>query len=259
MAKTSLNLVDRAVAYFAPITAIKRAHARTVLNYYEAARPDRLRKGRRETGSGNDAVLRAGATLRQTARHLEQNYDLALGVLNTLVANVVGPNGIGVEPQPRNADGSINDALARQILELYKDWGLAPEVTKQHDWPSAQHMLARSWLRDGEVFSQMVSGLIPSLNHGTRVPFSIEMLEADFVPMDLNATAPTTIVQGVEINAWGAPTGYHVYKQSPIEGGSMLIGANATKRVPAERMLHLKNVHRIRQMQIGRASCRERV
>ena len=82
----------------------------------------------------NDAVLRAGATLRQTARHLEQNYDLALGVLNTLVANVVGPNGIGVEPQPRNADGSINDVLARDILELYKDWSLAPEVTKQHDW-----------------------------------------------------------------------------------------------------------------------------
>lgn len=42
-------------------------------------------------------MLRAGATLRQTARHLEQNYDLALGVLNTLVANVVGPNGIGVD------------------------------------------------------------------------------------------------------------------------------------------------------------------
>ena len=57
MAKPTLNLVDRAVAYFAPQTAIKRAHARTVLNYYEAARPDRLRKGRRETGSGNDAGI----------------------------------------------------------------------------------------------------------------------------------------------------------------------------------------------------------
>lgn len=243
-----LNLIDRTVAYFSPAAAIKRAHARTVLSYYEAARPDRLRKGRRETGSGNDAILRAGATLRQTARHLEQNYDLALGVLNTLVANVVGPNGIGVEPQPRNADGSINDALARNILDLYKDWSLAPEVTKQHDWPSAQRILARSWFRDGEVFGQMVSGLIPSLNHGTRVPFSLEMLEADFVPMDLNATSPATIVQGVEVNAWGAPAGYHVYKSNPIEGGSMLIGANQTKRVSASNMLHLKNVHRIRQM-----------
>ena len=242
------NFVDGLIEYFAPGMAMQRKQARKVLSYYEAAKPGTLRKGRRETGSGNDAVLRAGASLRQTARHLEQNYDLALGVLNTLVANVVGQNGIGVEPQPRNADGSINDVLARQILDLWKDWGLAPEVTKQHDWPSAQRILARSWLRDGEVFSQLVSGMIPGLNHGTRVPFSIEMLEADFVPMEMQATAPTQIVQGVEINAWGAPTGYHVYKSNPLESGSMLTGAGQTKRIPAERMLHIKNTHRIRQM-----------
>ena len=29
-------------------------------------------------------------------------------------------------------------------MELWKDWSLAPEVTKQHDWPSAQRLLARS-------------------------------------------------------------------------------------------------------------------
>ena len=101
-----------------PGAAIKRAHARTVLSYYEAAKPDRTRKGRRALGTANHEVMQAGATLRQTARHLEQNYDLALGVLNTLVANVVGPTGIGIEPQPRRADGSIDDALARQILAL---------------------------------------------------------------------------------------------------------------------------------------------
>ena len=248
MAKPTLNLFDRAYAYFAPVASIKRMHARSVLSYYEAAKPDRLRKGRRETGSGNDAVLRAGATLRQTARHLEQNYDLALGVLNTLVANVVGPNGIGVEPQPRNADGSINDELAREILELYRNWALNPEVTRQHDWPSTQRLLARSWLRDGEVLTQTLQGNIAGLEHGTRVPFSLEMLEADFVPMDLNTTAPALIVQGVQLNAWGAPVGYHVYKADPQHGGSLLTGMGQTKFVPAARMLHLKNVHRVRQM-----------
>lgn len=242
------NFVDGLVAYFAPKAALERAHARRVLNYYEAAKPDRLRKGRRETGSGNDAILRAGATLRQTARHLEQNYDLALGVLNTLVANIVGPHGIGVEPQPRKADGTIDDVLAREILELWKDWCCAPEVTKQHDWPSAQRLLCRSWMRDGEVLSQLVPGMVPSLQHGTRVPFSIEMLEADFVPMEMHATTPARVVQGIEINAWGAPTGYHVYKSNPLEATSLLTGAGQTKRVPAERMLHLKNVHRIRQL-----------
>lgn len=245
MAAKPPNLFDRAVAWLAPGAAVKRAHARQVLAYYEAARPDRLRKNRRAIGSANDEILQAGATLRQTARHLEQNYDLALGVLNTLVANIVGPAGIGVEPQPRKADGSIDDALARQILALYQDWCKTPEVTRQHDWPSAQRLLARSWLRDGEVFGQLVSGPVPGLVHSSAVPFSIEMLEADYVPQDLNTASPMQVVQGIALNAWGAATGYHVYKASPLDGLAL---STATKLVPADRMLHLKNVHRIRQL-----------
>lgn len=246
MAKSNSTLADRVVAWLSPVAALKRAQARTVLSYYEAAKPDRLRKGRRTTGSANDEVLRAGASLRQVARHLEQNYDLALGVLNTLVANVIGAAGIGVEPQPRRLDGSIDDVLAREIMELHKDWKKRPEVTGQHDWPSAERILARSWFRDGEVLAQMVSGLLATLDHGTRVPFSLELLEADFLPMNLNTTAPARIVQGVELNTWGAPVGYHLYKADPQEGGS-LVGAQ-TKRLGADRMIHLKTVTRIRQV-----------
>ena len=239
------NIIDRAVSWFAPGAAVKRAQARQVLAYYEAAKPDRLRKGRRATGSANDDVLRAGSSLREIARHLEQNYDLALGVLNTLVANVVGAGGVGIEPQPRNADGSINDDLARQILDLWKDWQTHPEVTRQHDWPSAQRLLCRSWLRDGEVFAQVITGLMPSLDHASKVPFSLELLEADYVPMQLQATAPATITQGIETNAWGAPVGYHVLREDPANATGF---TTRTKRIPADRMLHLKNVHRIRQL-----------
>ena len=61
--------------------------------------PGRLRKGRRAAGSANDDTLRAGASLRQIAPNLEQIYDLAPGVLNTLVSNVVGAYGVTIEPQ----------------------------------------------------------------------------------------------------------------------------------------------------------------
>lgn len=241
------TIADRVVSWFSPIAAVKRAHARTVLSYYEAAKPDRLHKNRRATGSANDDILRAGSNLRQIARHLEQNYDLALGVLNTLVNNIIGAHGIGIEPQPRNADGTINDGLARQILKLRKDWVRFPEVTRQHDWPSSERLLCRSWCRDGDVFAQLLSGLIPSLDHKSKVPFSIEMLEADFVPQDSNTTGQTTTVQGVELNAWGAPVAYRVYKQDPLAATS-LSGLSGTKRISADRMLHLKTAHRIRQV-----------
>ena len=125
------TLADRVVGWFSPEAAVRRAQARRVLAYFEAAKPDRTRKGRRETGGPNEAVMRAGMTLTQLARHLEQNYDLARGVLNALVVNTVGANGIGVEPQPRKADGTIDDVLARQILDLWLNWGEVPEVTRQ--------------------------------------------------------------------------------------------------------------------------------
>lgn len=244
------NLIDRIVEYVAPGAALKREHARRVLAYYEAAKADRLRKNRRETGSGNAAVARAGGSLRQQARHLEQNYDIALGVLNTLVANTVGPNGIGVEPQPRRADGSIHDEFARDLLNLYKDWCKRPEVTWCHDWSGAQRLLARTWFRDGEVFAQTVEGNGAFLDHGTRVPLSLEMMEPDLVPIELSAggIGNGRIEQGVEINAWGRPVAYHVLKAFPGEAAISLAAAGQTKRIDAGRMLHVATRHRIRQL-----------
>ena len=55
-------------------------------------------------------------------------------------------------------------------------------------------------------------------------------------------------MQGIELNAWGAPTAYHVYKANPLEGSAgVMFGSSDTKRLPASAMLHLKNVVRIRQ------------
>lgn len=242
-----LNALDRAIALVAPRVALRRAQARQALAYYEAANPGATRKGRREASSGNVAMQRAGTSLREQARHLEQNHDLVMGALSALVANTIGPSGIGVEPQPRMADsGEIHAELAEQLAELYRDWCRRPEVTWQHDWPSAQRLMARSWFRDGEVFGNLVQGTAAFIDHGTRVPLSIEMLEADYVPMVLMGTAPV-IIQGVEINAWGRPVAFHVYKQHPADVAGFA-AAGATKRVSADTMLHVATRLRVRQV-----------
>jgi lambda family phage portal protein len=72
------------------------------------------------------------------------------------------------------------------------------------------------------------------------------MMEPDFVPMDFQSTSPV-ISQGIEINAWGRPVGYHVYRQDPA-GVSGLLNQSGLKRIEAARMLHLANRHRIRQL-----------
>lgn len=227
-------------------TVIRWQGGKPVGAYYEAGKKSPLQKQRKETGSGDTAVLRAGVSIREQARHLDQNHDIAKGALNTLVQNVVGPNGIMVEPQPRRRDGSIHDEFARQILREYLNWCERPEVTWQHDWASAQRIAGRSWLRDGECLAQHVAGNIASLDHGTRVPYSIELLEADLLPLTLNENGDRRIVQGVELNEWSRPIAHHILKQHP--GDFRLYSTSAkTKRVPADRIMHIKLIERIGQ------------
>lgn len=233
--------LDRAIAAVAPHWGLKRAQARTLLRLYEAAQPSRYRKQRADNASGDATTRRAGAPLRALARHLDQNHDLACGLLTTLCDRIVGPTGIAVEPQPRTRDGAIHDELAKAQAAVWEAWGRQPETTKEHSWASAEWLLCLAWLRDGEALLQVLEGAVPFLEHGSRVPLSLELLEADYLA-DLDDER-LGITQGVERDAWGKPRAFHLYKTHPGDYGWRL----DTKRVPAERIIHVKSVRRFRQ------------
>ena len=168
-------------------------------------------------------------------------------MLSVLVANIVGPNGIAIEPHPRRKDGTIHLEFANAIRGLYRDWCKRPEVTWSHDWASAQRIAARSWIRDGEFLAQYITGTGPTINHGTRVPFSIELIESDFLPFTHNSYENPVIFAGVERNTWGKPIAYWVYKQHPGDIFRIPVQLSDLKRVPSDRMLHPKLVDRIGQ------------
>ncbi len=246
MKRSLLNPFDRLVAYFNPSAGLLRVNARRVLNQYEAATPSRLRKSSRDQRSPDLQVQQGARALRILARNLEQNHDLARGALRVLVNNVVGPNGIGIEPQPRKKDGTIHTDYAKALRGAWRDWCLCPEVSQRLHWAKVQRMMARTWFRDGEAFTQSLIGQIPSLNHGTRVPFSIEMFEADMIPMDYE-DLEKNIRQGIQRNAWGKPTGYYVWKNFPNDRLT-LTRSSDLKYIEASRMLQLASVDRIGQM-----------
>ena len=215
--------------------------ARTVSARYEL----KTHRSNGDTRDGNVTLNEVGAKLRQYARHLDQNHDLAHGALDRLTQFVVGPNGIGIEPQPRTKAGEVHADFAAQLLEAWRDWCQFPDVTWEHDWPSCQRLLCRSWLRDGESLVSLVRGFRPDLDHGTRVPLSIEMLEADFLPFhNTDLYGPNRILNSVELNGWNRPIAYWIFKQHP---GGMLRTDYALKQVPSDSILHLKLVDRIGQ------------
>lgn len=212
---------------------------------YEGAKPSKQRRRRTDNSAPNVLVGNSAAALRAHARALERDHDICRGALRVMVNSVVGPGGIAVEPQPRRADGSIHTEYATALREAWRKWQRKPEVTGRYRWPLAQRMAVYTWLRDGEMFAQKLLGPVPFLKHGSNVPLSLELFEADFVPLDYDDLG-RNIRQGIQSNAWGEATNYLVYKGDPRDGMSFA-SAQALKTIPAERMMQLASFDRLHQ------------
>jgi len=240
-----MNLIDKAIFSVFPGWGLKRHQAREVYGAYEAAKPNRLHKKRGDDLSGEEVTGQSARPLRKIARDLEQNNDLARGVLSCLVNNVVG-TGILTDPQIKNNDGSLATEVNEQLLTLFDEWSWQPEVTHELSWPGVQRLAARSWFRDGEIFTQKVSGEVRGLSHASLVPYSLEMIESDLCPDDSQITKKD-YRYGVKINNWGQVISYLLYKNHP--GNRYLYSANdtQTKEIEAKNLVHLKTTERVRQ------------
>lgn len=243
----TIDVLERAISAVSPRWAESRSRSRMhVMSWnqaYEAAEPGRLRKRTQDFGSGNAAAGGSAEAIRSQARHLDRNHDIVVNGLNTLTQNVIGPTGIGIEPQPHDANGDVNESVVEQLQDLQQDFSRTPEVTRTHDYASMQRLSARTLFRDGEVFRQDLVGPVRYLDHGHRVPYSVEMIEPDLVPFGINDPS-RNIVNGVECNAWGRAIAYHMYKQHPGDPNAYL---PPTKRVSADMIHHAKLIDRIGQ------------
>jgi lambda family phage portal protein len=243
---STLNLFER----WFPQWGLKRQRARNVLSHskrlYDAAKYGPFYGAPIGGSLSGDAVMAATADkLRSNARLLDENHDLAVGVLNTLVDNIVG-DGIQIEPMIRT--GTRQPELAprvnAEVRRLWADWWRNAEVTREYPGNTVERLACLSWLRDGEVLMRHWQG-----NGGppavSAIPYSVQLLEADYLPF---TDFDTGNVQGVEKDAFGRPVAYHLYKVHPGNSGRGLFAPNMdTERVDADRITHLKNTRRIRQ------------
>ncbi|HCS4064928.1 TPA: phage portal protein, partial [Salmonella enterica] len=215
---------------------------RAVIKAYEAAIPTRTHKIKRENRNANQLNQIAGKSLREQARWFDNNHDLVVGALDKMEERIIGAKGIIVEPQPLTVAGMLNQELAEQIRTRWAEWSVSPDVTGQYTRPVLERLLLRTWLRDGEVFSQMVAGKMPGLEPVAGVPFWLEAMEPDYVPMEKTDSA-NNLIQGIYFNDWQRPKSYIVCKSWPGFATAMV----ATKLIDAENMLHLKFTRRLNQ------------
>lgn len=238
-----MNVLDRAISVFSPSWAAERVRSRGVLAAYEAALPSRTHKAKKSHGNADRNVRSAKRSLTAQARHLEENSDFVDGLFNTLVNNVVGQHGISVEPMPLRYDGTVHQEFAEKLRKAHSEWSLKCDSTGTMSRPELSRLVCRTWLRDGECFGEHILGDVPNFKHPSGQKYSIQALEPDFIPFDMDLVS-LAVSQGIERNLWGQPIKYHAYLYHPGDSG---VFGTQTRAIPADKMMHIKLVKRLHQ------------
>lgn len=181
-------------------------------------------------GSINTLSIPQIRTLRNRSRAAERNDGYALSILAKRVSNLIGT---GICPRPQIADADLREAMNL----LWEDWVDDADADGITDFYGMQALAARMVERDGECFGRFRPR---RPEDGLAVPLQVQLLAADFVPLDKNERARNgnEIKAGIEFNAIGKRVAYWMYRRHP--GSFDLTGQmNQLVRVPASEVIHI--------------------
>lgn len=201
---SKFNLADRVVGYFNPKAGLERMHNRTLINKYQAAlpaNPHTKKRNPRSTSKANQ-LNKDAKSLRQRARHMDENTPFVTAILDEFCANVVGPNGIMIEPQPLDKAGNVHTEFARQINEWFELFSLKQNIDGEHSRAETEWLACRTWLRDGEVFARYYMGYHPEIDYPSGTPFGVQPFEPDYVPVNISEPE-RGVYEGIRRNKLG--------------------------------------------------------
>lgn len=224
-----VNFLDRVIGWWSPDAGLRRRRSRSLLAraYEGAARTDGWRP-RRAGASANTDHAADARELRIRARALVQNVPYIARALQALVSATVGT---GIEPRFDGADATI-------LNPLWAQWGRVADADGIFDINGLEAAAYRAMVQDGEVLIRRRTRR-PSDN--LPVPLQLQLLEIDWLDTSKNSANRTgnTIINGVEYDALGKPTGYWLFEQHPGESRGWFGRAGASKRVDAADIIHL--------------------
>lgn len=179
--------------------------------------------------------------LRDRSRDLVRNNDYARSAQRAITNNVVG-QGVSMQASVKMRRGNRMDDQTNAAIEAAwskwkrKQYCHTAGILSFHD---IERQLIDAMPESGEIFVRKVRQAFG----GGRVPFALEIIEADRLDVDKNEMADKTgneVRMGVERDDWGRPVAYHFKQDHP---GDYPFGANAvankTIRVPASDVIHL--------------------
>lgn len=218
-----------------PLNRLKRgwqAFRRAVAIEFNAASTNRRMGNWMPSNIGsNSAIFAHGALLRARARDAARKNAWAARALDVSTSDGVGT---GIMPVFVHDDPKI----AKLAGELFQEWTDESDAYGITDFYGQQAQAWRAMMQDGECFVRMRRRR-PS--DGMTVPLQLQLLEADYVPLDKNEELAdgNSIRMGIEFNAIGKRVAYWMYREHPGELFSFGQLAGELVRVPASEVLHL--------------------
>ena len=204
---------------------------------YQGANTGRLFADFFTSSNSADAEIKDNLRiLRDRARELARNDSYISRYLALMVSNIIGKHGVRVSSKSRN-DNNTLDLRANQLIEsAWKDWCKVGVCTAngRMSFLDCQKMAVESLFRDGEVLIRKIK------NQENPFSFQLQFLEADHLDENLNDNSlknGNKIKMGVELNNYGKPIAYHLFKNHPFDQTYQT--ENYHIRVPAEEIIHI--------------------
>lgn len=178
--------------------------------------------------------------LRDRARQLVRDNPLAKRYMRLAIENIIGADGIAVEPQVLLPDGKTLDEKTNAYLkERWQAWCHVATVDGR-TFNDVERLAAALWKTEGEHLMAM----LPSRKN--EFGFALQVLDADQLDHEYNGHNPQNgneIRLGVEVDSFMNPVGFWLWTGHPSEPGR----GRRRDRVAAEMIIHLAEVERAYQ------------
>lgn len=170
--------------------------------------------------------------LRARSRELVRNTGLGRQYLRLSVTNIIGAEGVMCDPRQKRGDRT-HDVANDRVRAAWAEWGKRTTCTADGrlSWHGVEKLAVATWKQDGEALIEMLPGF------DNPWGLALRFWDADQLDHELNRTAANGLPEirmGIELNSWGRPLAYHVWRAHPSE-----YTQNERVRIPADRMIHL--------------------
>ena len=206
---------------------------------YAAARPDRI-VGNFWIGasSNRDRIRDDLMGLVAHSRKAARDNDHMRAFLNLVERHVIGPTGIALRMQVRDAGGGLDRNTNTAVETEFKRWARRGNCTVcgRHSLASLSRMAVRMSARDGQMFLRLYRG-----RKAGRWGLRVQALPIDMLDIDKceEFEGGGYIDGGIECDPLGRPVAYHMFTVHPR---SRLARRRERIRVPAAQIIHIGRV-----------------